>query len=65
MSQRTGVHPLRIYRRDETLQTTVVSLYGFRGRHRDGWFGPPRRSVQAARADLADHERKLRGLAVE
>jgi len=63
--QRTGVHPLRVYRPDPVLGCTVVSLYGFRARHRDGWFGPPRKTVTAARCDLADHERERRGLAVE
>ena len=65
VTTRTGIHPLRVYRRNEELGCTVVSLYGFRARHRDGWFGPPRHSVAAARTDLRDHERELQGQAVE
>lgn len=65
MSQRTGVHPLRVYYWNETLQATTVHLCGFRARHRDGYYGPPRATIKAARADLADHERERRGLAVE
>ena len=65
VTTRTGIHPLRVYRRNEELGCTVVSLYGFRARHRDGWFGPPRHTVAAARTDLRDHERELHGQAVE
>jgi len=65
VTTRTGIHPLRVYRQDPILQTTVVSLYGFRARHKDGWFGPPRHSVAAARTDLRDHERERHGQAVE
>jgi hypothetical protein len=65
VTTRTGIHPLRVYRYSDELQTTTVHLYGFRARHKDGWFGPPRHSVAAARTDLRDHERERHGQGVE
>lgn len=65
MKPRTGVYALHVHAYDADLAVVTSRVYGYRAKHADGWQGAVRRSYAAARTDLGDHRRELRGVAAE
>lgn len=57
MAQRATARPQRIRQKSPELRCEVLTVYGYRAEHPDGWRGPFRRKYRDAENDARDQNR--------